>query len=200
MGGRRPEPPRRVTTRVEHARIYDLPETPTPIVVSGFGPKAIELAGRMGDGLCHRRCPTATGVGPFRAAGGEGKVGPGWRQGLLGRRRGDGALSTSPTCGPTTGLPGELAQILPTPAHFEQASSLVTKEMLAESITCGPDVDRHVRTCRPMPMPASTSSTSTRSDPTRTRSSPRIATKCSPACVKQQQCRASLRTTRRGAP
>ena len=47
---------------------------------------------------------------------------------------------------PNEGLPGELAQILPTPAHFEQASSLVTQEMLAESITCGPDVERHVQT------------------------------------------------------
>jgi len=43
------------------------------------------------------------------------------------------------------GLPGELAQVLPTPAHFEQASDLVTEEMLAEQVPCGPDVDRHVK-------------------------------------------------------
>src|SRR5919112_3953944 len=34
---------------VQNARIYDLPDTPPPILVSGFGPKAIELAARIGD-------------------------------------------------------------------------------------------------------------------------------------------------------
>jgi Luciferase-like monooxygenase len=38
--------------RLEHARVYDLPEKPPPIVISGFGPKAVELAGRIGDGSC----------------------------------------------------------------------------------------------------------------------------------------------------
>jgi G6PDH family F420-dependent oxidoreductase len=35
---------------VENARIYTLPDEPPPILVSGFGPKSIELAGRVGDG------------------------------------------------------------------------------------------------------------------------------------------------------
>ena len=29
------------------------------------------------------------------------------------------------------------------PAHFEQASQLVTEDMVAESISCGPDPDKH---------------------------------------------------------
>ena len=41
-------------------------------------------------------------------------------------------------------LPGELAQTLPMPAHFEQASSLVTPDMVASSIPCGPDPERYV--------------------------------------------------------
>jgi hypothetical protein len=44
---------------------------------------------------------------------------------------------------PNERLPGELAQILATPEHFEQASSLVTEEMIAEAVPCGPDLDRH---------------------------------------------------------
>jgi alkanesulfonate monooxygenase SsuD/methylene tetrahydromethanopterin reductase-like flavin-dependent oxidoreductase (luciferase family) len=36
--------------RVEHARLYTHPDAPPPIFVSGFGPKAAELAGRVGDG------------------------------------------------------------------------------------------------------------------------------------------------------
>lgn len=45
---------------------------------------------------------------------------------------------------PNEDLPGELAQVLPTPEHFEQASELVTEEMVAEQVPCGPDVERHV--------------------------------------------------------
>lgn len=36
-------------------------------------------------------------------------------------------------------LPGELAQVLPDPAHFEQGSTLVTRDMVAQSVPCGPD-------------------------------------------------------------
>src|SRR4028119_1751438 len=37
---------------VENARLYTLPDEPPDVLVSGFGPKAIELAGRVGDGYC----------------------------------------------------------------------------------------------------------------------------------------------------
>jgi hypothetical protein len=40
---------------------------------------------------------------------------------------------------PNSGLPGELSQILPTVAHFEQAVELVTEEAATEGIPCGPD-------------------------------------------------------------
>ncbi|HEY1117720.1 MAG TPA: TIGR03557 family F420-dependent LLM class oxidoreductase, partial [Acidimicrobiales bacterium] len=35
---------------VEHARIYNVPDTPPEIFVSAFGPKAAEVAARIGDG------------------------------------------------------------------------------------------------------------------------------------------------------
>src|SRR5438874_12063563 len=35
--------------RVEHCRVYDLPEQPLEIAISGFGPKSIELAARIAD-------------------------------------------------------------------------------------------------------------------------------------------------------
>ena len=41
-------------------------------------------------------------------------------------------------------LPGELAQLLPTPEHFEQAMSLVTPAMVGESVPCGPDPQPYV--------------------------------------------------------
>jgi hypothetical protein len=41
------------------------------------------------------------------------------------------------------GVPGELSLEMPTPAHFEQASSIVTEEMVTKKIVCGPDPERH---------------------------------------------------------
>jgi hypothetical protein len=40
---------------------------------------------------------------------------------------------------------GALAQVLASPRHFEQASQLVTPEMVADSAVCGPDAQRHVQ-------------------------------------------------------
>ena len=42
-------------------------------------------------------------------------------------------------------LPGELAQELPVPAHFEQATQLVTEEMVGEAFSCGPDPEKHLQ-------------------------------------------------------
>src|SRR5687767_6204733 len=36
---------------VENARVYDLPDTPPPVLVSGFGPKAVRVAAKIGDGF-----------------------------------------------------------------------------------------------------------------------------------------------------
>jgi alkanesulfonate monooxygenase SsuD/methylene tetrahydromethanopterin reductase-like flavin-dependent oxidoreductase (luciferase family) len=57
---------------VQEARIYTLPDQPVPIYVSGFGPQAAELAGRIGDGYCIAM-PDAELVKTFRGAGGGDK-------------------------------------------------------------------------------------------------------------------------------
>ncbi|HEX2221756.1 MAG TPA: LLM class F420-dependent oxidoreductase, partial [Candidatus Limnocylindria bacterium] len=49
---------------------------------------------------------------------------------------------------PNAGVPGDLSQELALPKHFEQASQLVTPEMLAEQTPVGPDVARHVESVR----------------------------------------------------
>ena len=46
---------------------------------------------------------------------------------------------------PTAGIPGEAGQELPNPKHFEQLAEIVTEDMIAEKVFCGPDVDRHVK-------------------------------------------------------
>ena len=50
--------------RLERAKLYTLPKHPVPIYVSGFGPKATELAGLAGDGWITGTLPTEyyTGV------------------------------------------------------------------------------------------------------------------------------------------
>src|SRR5215213_391605 len=37
---------------VQNARIYTLPQEPPAILVSGFGPKAVDVAAQVGDGYC----------------------------------------------------------------------------------------------------------------------------------------------------
>ena len=127
---------------VEHARIYTLPETPPPVYVSGLAPAAAELAGRIGDGYI-ATMPAADLVKRFNEAGGEGKP----KQGGLNVCYGpdaDDAVATVQRLWPNMGLPGELAQVLRTPEHMMQASSLVPKDAIASSATCGPDVEAHV--------------------------------------------------------
>jgi hypothetical protein len=36
--------------------------------------------------------------------------------------------------------------VLPTPALFEQATELVSEEMIYEVVPCGPDLDEHLET------------------------------------------------------
>jgi G6PDH family F420-dependent oxidoreductase len=127
---------------VENARIYTLPERPVPIYVSGFGPKAAQLAGRIGDGFCCTK-PDAELVGTFRDGGGGDKPVQGGVKVCYGPDEQE-AVRTAHRLWANEQLPGELAQILPTPRHFEQASSLVTPEMVGEAVVCGDDVNRHV--------------------------------------------------------
>jgi hypothetical protein len=49
---------------------------------------------------------------------------------------------------PNDALPGELPQVLPTPAHFEQASQLVTRDMVAQAVPAGPDPEKHLARIR----------------------------------------------------
>ncbi|HEX5618802.1 MAG TPA: LLM class flavin-dependent oxidoreductase, partial [Solirubrobacteraceae bacterium] len=110
-----------------------------PILVSGFGPKAIDLAARIGDGFC-TTAPDKDAIDRYRSAGGTGPVHAGTKVCFMDDA--DTALETVLRLWPNEGLPGELAQVLPTPAHFEQACELVTAEQIASPV--GPDLDRHI--------------------------------------------------------
>jgi G6PDH family F420-dependent oxidoreductase len=126
---------------VENARIYDLPAEPPPILVSGFGRKSVRLAARIADGYVTTK-PDADLIELYRTEGGVGPVQAGTKV-CFGPDEAQ-ARRTAHRLWPNEALPGELAQVLPTPRHFEQACQLVTEEMVAESVPCGPDLDRHV--------------------------------------------------------
>jgi G6PDH family F420-dependent oxidoreductase len=131
---------------VQEARIYTLPDQPVPIYVSGFGPQSAELAGQIGDGYC-LAMPDADLVKTFRDSGGGSKpVQAGTK--VSWDRDADAGLKAAHRLWPNEGLAGQLAQILPRPKDFEDASSLVPAEALSESIASGPDADKHVAQIR----------------------------------------------------
>ncbi|MFI9722026.1 TIGR03557 family F420-dependent LLM class oxidoreductase [Streptomyces sp. NPDC052396] len=129
---------------VENARLYTVPDQPPPIDVSAFGPAALSLAARLGDGLVTTR-PDREVVDRFRRAGGAGKPVFGGVKVCWGPDR-EAAVRTAHRLWAVEQLPGELNQVLPSPAHFEQAARLVTPEQVAGKVTCGDDPDEHVRT------------------------------------------------------
>jgi G6PDH family F420-dependent oxidoreductase len=136
-GGQRSHHGRHYT--VENARVYDLPDAPPPILVSGFGPKAIRVAAKIGDGFV-TTSPDAEAIGLYRSEGGKGAVHAGTKVCFMDSR--EEAERTVLRLWPNEALPGELAQVLPTPAHFEQACQLVTGDHLKSPL--GPDLDEHV--------------------------------------------------------
>ncbi len=128
---------------VENARIYTLPETPPEILVSGFGPKATDLAGRIGDGYVSTM-PDGDLVSRFRAAGGGDKVCQAGFKAAYADTEAEGARLAYEKW-PNAGVPGELSQVLPSPKHFEQASQLVTEDMVKQAFVCGKDPEQHLQ-------------------------------------------------------
>ncbi len=131
---------------VDNARIYTLPETPPRIMVAAGGPESASMAGEHGDGLIITS-PEAEVIDAFRAVGGEkkpiyGQVTVCWAKSE------EEATKTLHTIWPNAGVPGELSQELALPRHFEQASSIVTPEMLVEHTPVGPDPERYLASVR----------------------------------------------------
>ena len=130
---------------VENARIYSLPDEPPPIYVSAFGAKSVELAARIGDGLVSTK-PDADLLRTFDEQGGQGpklsQLKVAWAD------RVEDAQELAFKRWPMSGLSGELSQELPTPTHFEQATSVLHKEDVVSSFPCGPDPQVHLDAIR----------------------------------------------------
>ena len=128
---------------VENAQLFTLPDSPPPIHVAAGGPSAASAAAEIGDGLI-TTAPDAGLVDTFSDAGGDGptygQMTACWAE------TADEAREIAYEWWPNGAIGGELGQLLPTPAHFEQAAELVEPEDLAETIPTGPDPDEHVET------------------------------------------------------
>ena len=130
---------------VENARIYDVPPNDIPIVVSAFGDKSAQLAARIGDGLWTTGGASET-IETWKAAGGSGPV---YSQiDVCWADDESDALDTVEGVWRTAGVPGQLSQDLPTPAHFEMAASVVRREDLAGSVLVGPAEEQFVKQAR----------------------------------------------------
>jgi G6PDH family F420-dependent oxidoreductase len=121
---------------VEDARLYSAPAAPPAVHVSGFGPKATDLAAKIGDGYVSTK-PDKDLVDRYRAAGGRGLASAGLK--LCWGPDARKAAEMAHRLWRSSGVPGELSQELRVPALFDQASELVTVDAIAEKMPCGPD-------------------------------------------------------------
>jgi G6PDH family F420-dependent oxidoreductase len=126
---------------VENARLFTVPDQPIPVVMAAAGTETAELAAEHADGLWST-APEADVVRAYRAKGGRGPV-----YGQLTVCYGEdekAARALALEQWPTSGVPGQLSQDLPTWTHYEQVAKLVTEDAVAERIVCGPDAGRVV--------------------------------------------------------
>ena len=131
---------------VERARIYTLPEELPPIHVAASGPRATELAARIGDGLIGTS-PDLDAIRTFEKAGGEGKPRFGqvhvcWAEDP------EEAKRTAYEWWPNTALPGNLFVELESPKHFEAVTELISQDDVAGSIPTGPDPEPYIEAIR----------------------------------------------------
>ncbi|HEY6480145.1 MAG TPA: TIGR03557 family F420-dependent LLM class oxidoreductase [Streptosporangiaceae bacterium] len=125
---------------VHTARLYSVPDDPPPVYMSGYGEKSARLAGRIADGYMHTQ-PAADLVRVFREAGGGDRPVQGGYKVCWGPDEA-AARATMHRLWPTDFIPGEAAQLLPSPRQFRELSALVSEEMIG--VPCGPDPAVHV--------------------------------------------------------
>ena len=131
---------------VEDARLFTLPEVPPEVMVAASGPKMAATAGHIGDGLVST-APDKETVAGFTENGGEGKPRIGQLTVCYAPSEQE-ARRTVHHIWPNSGLPGELNVELRTVTHFEQATKLVTEEVAAKDVPCGPDPEVHIAAIR----------------------------------------------------
>lgn len=124
---------------VHNARIFSTPQAPPPVLVSGFGPEAVELAARVGDGWV-TVSPDADGMKTYQGAGGNGLTQGGLK--ICWAQSEDEAARTAHRLWGFEGAGGQLAQDVPMWHGFEAIGEMTTPEEIRKKIPCGPDAEQ----------------------------------------------------------
>ncbi|MCW2495905.1 LLM class F420-dependent oxidoreductase [Jatrophihabitans sp.] len=132
--------------RVDSAKLWDVAATPPRIGVAVSGPQSIELAGRHAD-LMIAVEPDDQLTSGFDAVGGTGKPRVGQVPISWDPSR-DAAIDRAHDQFRWFGGGWKVNAELPGTAGFAAASQYVTKDVIADSIPCGPDLDAHVAAIR----------------------------------------------------
>lgn len=127
---------------VEDARLFTLPDEPTPIMVAASGPKMAGTAGQIGDGLINT-APDPDIVQKFHNESDEtrpcfGQMTVCWAS------TAEEAKRTAHRIWPNAGLKGQLSQELRGVSLFEQATKPLSVEQVTEELVCGPDAQAHI--------------------------------------------------------
>ena len=123
---------------VHNARVFSLPETPPPVLVSGFGPESTDLAARIGDGWI-TTSPDAENLQRFRATNSgvtQAGVKVCWAPTV------EEAARTAHEYWGHQGMGGQAAQDLPMWHSFGALAEASSPEEVAESVACGPDPEK----------------------------------------------------------
>lgn len=127
---------------VPEAYLWDRPEAPVPIAIAASGPSACKLAARYGDGLIATE-PDPHVLDLFDRVGGAGKP----RYGQVNLCYGPDERQCQHIAHDQfrwSVLGWKANAELPSTEAFVAATGSVRPEDVAQSIPCGPDVDRHV--------------------------------------------------------
>jgi G6PDH family F420-dependent oxidoreductase len=131
--------------RLDHARLFDRPERRPALAIAAGGPEAAKLAGKSGDALVATE-PRQDLVEAYAAAGGKG---PRYAEvALCWAASEDDAKATAHRYfrWSLTGWP--VMAELPNVDGFAAAAKHITPAAVAEAISCGPSVEKHVAAVR----------------------------------------------------
>jgi G6PDH family F420-dependent oxidoreductase len=131
---------------IDHARLYDLPDRPIPIVVGVSGPHGVALAAEKADGIMATE-PKPELVEGFRSQ--SGKQGPAYAEATLAYAPSqEKGLELAHERFKFSAFGWSVMSELPSVEGFEAASRYVRPEDLAGSVGAGPDPETHLQVIR----------------------------------------------------
>jgi G6PDH family F420-dependent oxidoreductase len=128
--------------RLDHARLFDRPETKPAVAIAAGGVEAARLAGKKGDGLVTTE-PRADLVEAFVSSGGSGPLYA--EVALSYAEQEEDAKKTAHHYFRWSVAGWPVMAELPDTEGFAAASKHVTIETVAQLISCGPSLERHLQ-------------------------------------------------------